>query len=71
MECWRGTLVLIGFTYEGQEHARNKIVALGPAVAAEVVLLRGNRQSPSHPMNQASRQQVQFAEVEDCGNLKN
>jgi hypothetical protein len=30
MEFWCGTLVLIGFSYEGQEHARNKIFALGP-----------------------------------------
>jgi hypothetical protein len=40
MEFWLGTLVLIGFSYAGEEHARNKIVALGPAVAAEVTTQR-------------------------------
>ena len=40
MEFWLGMLVLIGFSYEGEEHERNKIVALGPALAAEVTTQR-------------------------------
>jgi len=40
MEFWLGTLVLIGFSYEGEEHESNKIVALGPALAAEVTTQR-------------------------------
>ena len=61
-------LVLIGFSYEGEEHERNKIVALGPALAAEVTTQRWlDGQSPLHPMNQATRQQMQFARVRTVG----
>ena len=68
MEFWLGMLVLIGFSYEGEEHERNKIVALGPALAAEVTTQRWlDGQSPLHPMNQATRQQMQFARVRIVG----
>ena len=68
MEFWLGMLVLIGFSYEGEEHERNKIVALGPALAAEVTTQRWlDGQSPLHPMNQATRQQMQFARVRTVG----